>query len=83
MFTGSFFLLLSIISLAVLAFFIFYKRKEMPGKNLTPLAGLAFGFILCGILFGDNQILGYSLLGIGVGLAVADIIIKVRSGKTK
>lgn len=81
MFTGSTYLLIAIITLAILAFFIFYNRKQKPGKNFTLLAGLAFGFILCGLLFDENQTIGYSLLGIGVVLAVADIIIKVRSTK--
>ena len=81
MFTGSTYLLIAIITLAVLAFFIFYNRKQKPGKNFTPLAGLAFGFILCGLFFEENQTIGYTLLGIGVTLAVADIVIKTRSGK--
>jgi hypothetical protein len=44
----------SIIVLAIIAllFFVGKGRKE---KRLTPLASLAFGFILAGILFGDNQ----------------------------
>lgn len=81
MFTGSTYLLIAIITLAVLAFFIFYNRNQKPGKNFTLLAGLAFGFILCGILFGENQTIGYSLLGIGVVLAIADIVTKTRSVK--
>ena len=83
MFTGNTYLLVAIITLAVLAFLIFYRRKEKPGKNLTPLAGLAFGFIIGGILFGEERVIGYSLLGIGVILAVIDIIIKTRSKRIR
>lgn len=83
MFTGNSFLLIAIITLAVLAFLIFYKRNERKGKNLTPLAGLSFAFILAGILFGEDQTIGYSLLGIGMALAIADIVIKFRSNKLK
>ncbi len=46
---------------------------------MTPLTGLAFGFILAGIIFGDDRLIGYSLLGIGVILAVIDIFKKLKS----
>jgi hypothetical protein len=38
------------------------------------LASLAFGFVVAGIVFGnDNRLIGYGLMGIGVLLAVLDI----------
>jgi hypothetical protein len=58
------------IFIAVLVFFIGKSRKEY---RLTPLAGLAFGFVLAGIIFGDDRLISYSLLGIGVLLAVIDM----------
>ncbi len=53
-----------------------YKRV----KTLSPLAGLASAFIVAGIFFGNSRILGFSLLGVGIILAVSDIIVKSRSG---
>jgi hypothetical protein len=34
----------------------------------------AFLLIISGIVFGDNRLIGYSLLGAGVLLAIIDII---------
>jgi uncharacterized membrane protein len=62
--------------IAVLAFFVGKNRSE---NKLTPLAGLAFGFVLAGILFGDDRLIGYSLMGIGVILGVVDVLRRSRS----
>jgi membrane protease YdiL (CAAX protease family) len=73
------FLLCSIIvilTVAVLVFFVSHNRQE---NHLIPLAGLALGFILAGILVGETRLLGYGLIGVGVTLAVIDIFrISVR-----
>jgi len=53
--------------------------QHIEGKNrLTPLAGLAFAFVLAGIFFGENRLIRYGLIGIGIILAVVDIIIRSR-----
>ena len=67
---------MSILVLAIIALLVFFKTKKE--KKLTPIAGLAFGFILAGIIFGDNRLIGYILIGIGVILAIIDIIKKVK-----
>jgi amino acid transporter len=72
------YIILAIIVLLIVAALVFFVGKNKSNNRLTPLAGLAFGFILAGILFGENRILGYSLLGIGVILAVIDIVIKAK-----
>jgi hypothetical protein len=54
----------------------FYNRKE---KGLSRLAGLAFAFVIAGIFLGGQRLIGYSLLGVGVILAVIDIIHKSNS----
>lgn len=54
----------------------FYNRKE---KGLSRLAGLAFAFVIAGIFLGGQRLIGYSLLGVGVILAVIDIIQKSNS----
>ena len=68
-----------IVVLAIIAFLVFFVSKNRGKKTLTPLASLAFGFILAGILFGDSMLVGYSLMGIGVILAVIDIILKFKN----
>jgi hypothetical protein len=63
-------------SIAPLVSFIGKSRKE---KGLTPLAGLAFAFVLAGITFGEDRLIGYSLLGIGVILSVIDMSKRSKS----
>ncbi len=60
---------------AVLALFV--SRGPRVNK-LTPLAGLAFASVVSGIVFSDDRLVGYSLLGLGVVLAVVDIFDRSR-----
>lgn len=79
--SSTIYIAIGIISLGVIALLVVQKRQEgSVRKQLTPLAGLAFGFVLAGILFGEERIVGYSLLGAGVLLAVIDMIMKLRRG---
>ena len=70
---SSFFIVISIAVLAVVALLALFTGKSKEKNKLTPLAGLAFGFVLAGILFGDDRLMGYGLLGIGMALAVVDM----------
>jgi hypothetical protein len=54
-------------------------RRKKAENRITPLAGMAFAFILAGILFGEDRLVGYGLMGIGVVLAVADILNRSRT----
>ncbi len=70
---------LSIIVLAIIAILLFLVKRNAAERRLTPLASLAFGFILAGVLFGsNNRLLGYGLMAVGVLLAVVDIFNKSR-----
>jgi|WetSurMetagenome_2_1015567.scaffolds.fasta_scaffold61426_4 hypothetical protein len=69
---------LSIAVLAIIALMVFFVRKGKKEKRLSKLAGIAFAFVISGILFSEDQVIGYSLLGIGVTIAIIDIIIKLR-----
>ena len=73
------------IVIAVLAFLaigavVFLRGGGGVGQRLTPLASIAFVLIIVGIVFGDNRALGYSLMGAGVLVAFADIVLKRRGG---
>ena len=70
------YILISILVLAIIAIIIFFVRKDKKGKPLTPLAGLSLIFVFAAITLGDNRLVGYSLIGIGILLAVIDIIVK-------
>jgi hypothetical protein len=77
--TSQIYIALSIVVLAVVAFLLFFVSKNRKENRLTPFAGLAFGFVLAGILFGGDRLVGYSLLGAGVLLAVIDMFNKSKS----
>ena len=71
----------AIIALAFIALALFFIFQKKGSYKLTPLAGTAFGFVIAGIIFGENRLIGYSLLGIGVTLAIIDVIMKSREKK--
>jgi hypothetical protein len=52
------FIALSIVVLAVIALLVFFLGRSRKVKRFTPLAGLAFGFVLAGIIFGDDRLIG-------------------------
>ncbi len=74
------YILVSIIVLAVIAIlgFFVHKNNTRRKKPFSKLTSLAFAFVLAGILFGNEKILGYILFGIGIVLAIVDIIRKTR-----
>ncbi len=70
---------ISIVVLAVVAILVFLVRGKRAENRITPLAGLAFAFVVAGIIFGEDRLIGYGLMGIGIVLAVADIWNRSRS----
>ena len=77
------YILISIIVLLVIAILLFFVKGKKRTENMSVLASLAFAFVLAGIIFGDDRLIGYSLMGIGVLLAVIDIFIKFRKIRKK
>ncbi len=73
------YIVISIVVLAVVAVLVFFVRGQKNVNRLTPLAGLSFACIIAGIVFGENLLLGYGLMGIGIILAVIDIFNRSRS----
>jgi len=72
------YILISIIAIAGTMVALVLTRKKMQ-KPLTPLAGLAFAFVVAGLIFGESRLVGYSLMGVGVVLAVIDIVRKLKA----
>ena len=70
---------ISIVILAIIALLVVFMGKSRKENRLTPLASLAFGFVLSGIIFTENRLIGYSLLAIGVILSVIDILKRAKS----
>ena len=79
MITAQFYIILSIVVLSIVALLVFFVSKDNKENRLTPLASLAFGFVLAGMFFGDNRFVGYGLMGIGVILAIVDIFKRSKS----
>ena len=81
MVNSSFWVVIAIVVLAIIAFMFFFLGKH-PQAKLTPIAGIAFGFILAGLFAGENRIVGYILIGIGIVLSIIDIVMKFRKGRS-
>ena len=71
------YIIIAIAVLIVIAAIVFFKRKGKREK-ISTLAGIAFAFIIAGIVFSENEFFGYGLMGVGVVLAVVDIFLKRR-----
>ncbi len=69
-------ILIAIVVLLIVAALVFFLRINQNEKKLTPLAGLAFGFVIAGLIFGQERTIGYGLMGVGIVLAVIDMIRK-------
>ncbi|MFA6436857.1 MAG: hypothetical protein WCW00_01300 [Candidatus Paceibacterota bacterium] len=72
------YIIIAIAVLAVIASLMFFMKGKKSGSKLSPLAGLAFAFVLAGIIFGENRLVGYGLMGIGVLIALVDMIKKLK-----
>jgi hypothetical protein len=64
---------LFIVVLAIVAILIFVVNRNGKKSRLTPLAGIAFAFVVAGIAFGDDRLLGYALMGVGILIAFVDM----------
>ena len=72
-------IVLSVAILVVVALLVFFVARSKQEKMLTPVTALAFGFVLTGMLFGNNRLFNYIMMGIGVILAVVDMIRKLQA----
>lgn len=78
--TSQVYIAIAMVVLAVAAFVVFFIQKEKKHNKLTPLASLAFGFILFGFFFEEDRLIGYGLLGVGVVLSVIDMLRRSKGG---
>jgi len=66
---------ISIIALVVIMVLLLISRRK--GKQLlnpSNLLVLGMSFVVLGIIFGDERLIGYSFIGVGVLLSVIDAI---------
>ena len=64
----------SILALAIVALLVFFVNKNRKENRLTPLASLAFTCTVLGVVFSEDRLIGFSLMGVGVLLAVVDMV---------
>jgi hypothetical protein len=50
------------------------RRKSNQLLNPSNLLVLGMSFVVLGIIFGDDRVIGYSFIGVGVLLSVIDAI---------
>ncbi len=60
----------ALIVLAMIVLLIFWVRRRE--YRVTPLISLAFALVVAGILFGHDRLVGYSLMAVGVVLALIE-----------
>jgi hypothetical protein len=53
---------------------LFLASHRKRGIRLSRLAALAFAFIIGGLFLSRKELVGFSLLGVGLALAIIDII---------
>lgn len=77
-------ILIALITVAILFVQVFFLEQHKANR-LSQLASLAFAFMIAGIFLARQPLIGYSLLAVGLTLAVADIIQKSKdqSGKNE
>ena len=64
---------ISIIALVVIVVFLLIGRGRQY-KKPSNLAILGMSLVVLGIIFGDDRLIGYSFIGVGVLLSVVDIV---------
>jgi LPXTG-motif cell wall-anchored protein len=74
------YVLLGIIVLLIIALIIMIKRKNKSNR-ISKLTAISFAFIISGIIFGEERVIGYGLMLIGIIIAFADIYFKKKSNK--
>jgi len=70
--------IISILILLIIIFLVFFIKKNKKERKLSPLTSLAFVFVIIGIVFGDNKLMGYGLISIGILLALIDMVNKKK-----
>jgi hypothetical protein len=77
--TSRIYITIVITALILLAVAMSIVRKDGRRNRLTPLGGIAFALVAAGILFGERRLIGYSFLGLGVLIAVVDMIRRLKN----
>ncbi|MDD4776102.1 MAG: hypothetical protein PHG75_06300 [Syntrophomonas sp.] len=66
---------------AILGISLIINRGVPRAGKLTPMASVAFALVLAGIIFAETKIAAYGLIGMGLVLAVIDMLQTIRKKK--
>lgn len=77
------YVLISIVTLVIIAIFALVTRqKAKQPRRISKLATLGMYMVILGILFGNGELwIGYSFMGLGVILAIIDLIRNLKNNK--
>lgn len=67
------YLAVSIAILIAVALLLFIAGRKKPREDLSGLVALSLALITAGMVFGENRLIGYGLIGAGILLAAVDI----------
>lgn len=74
---GTAYIVVAILALLVIAVAIAFAGLKKP-RHTSPLTGVALAFIVSAVLFAESRLVGYTLIGIGVVIAVVDGVARSR-----
>jgi sterol desaturase/sphingolipid hydroxylase (fatty acid hydroxylase superfamily) len=74
----SIYIVVAIGALALITIFWALLRGKKQQAKMSPLATAAFILVIFGAFFGEHRLVGYSIMGLGVLLAIADIAQKSK-----
>ncbi len=77
--SGAAYVAVGILAFLVIAAVVVFVGGRRPTR-LSPILAIAVAFVVAGIAFGDSRWVGYTLIGIGVALAIVDAIVSSRKG---
>jgi hypothetical protein len=75
---ASAYIAIAVLVLLVIAALMFFVRRSKNQGRLSPLAAIAMLLVFTAIIFGEDRLMGYSLIAAGVLLAVVDLVLKSK-----
>lgn len=75
------YIMLSLIILAIILILEIFTLKKKKLKKSSKLATSAMTLIVLGIIFGEDRLIGYSLIGVGILLSIIDLIKNLKRKK--
>ena len=76
------YIMISLVVLLIILIFEIFTLKKKKRKKSSKLATFAMILVILGIIFGDNRLIGYGFIGVGVILSVIDIIKNLKKKVT-